>query len=60
MDWPSREEVVLRQMRVNELTAEQEEEAMAIEELLLAKARITSRYCSKTNAPPWQSFWSRD
>lgn len=48
--WPSREEVVMRQMPVIELTAEQEEEAGAIEDLLLAKARITSRYMARLMA----------
>lgn len=35
------------QMSVIELTAEQEEAATAIEDLLLAKARITSRYMAR-------------
>lgn len=48
--WLSKEEVAMRQMPVIELTAEQEEEAAAIEDLLLAKARITSRYMARLMA----------
>jgi len=40
----------MRQMPVIELSAEQEEEAAAIEDLLLAKARITSRYMARLMA----------
>ena len=40
----------MRQMPVIELTAEQEEEAAAIEDLLLAKARVTSHYMARLMA----------